>query len=379
MSAPAVVRGWCPGAWRPMMSGDGLVVRIRPRLARLERDQVLGLCDLARQYGSGFIDLTNRANLQIRGVAEGGFEPLLERLAGLGLLDADPVMEGRRNILVSPFWDQGDLTWRIARALIGTLPHLPGLPSKFGFSVDCGPAPLLTGDPADIRIERGPDGLVLRLDGTSLGRPVAEAEVQGAVVEMSAWFAAHQTPEARRMAKVVAQTTPPADWTVAPPLPAAPHPAVGPAEHGALLGAAFGQIDAEALARAIQDTGARALRVTPWRLFLLEGAEMPEGTPFVTRPGDPLLDTDACPGAPFCPQATVETRELARDLAARTAGSLHVSGCAKGCARPSPAATTLVGREGRFGLVKDGYAWDAPVRSGLGRDEILAETLSGTD
>ncbi len=26
------IKGWCPGALRPMQSGDGLVVRIRPRL-----------------------------------------------------------------------------------------------------------------------------------------------------------------------------------------------------------------------------------------------------------------------------------------------------------------------------------------------------------
>ncbi len=25
------VKGWCPGALRPMESGDGLVVRVRPR------------------------------------------------------------------------------------------------------------------------------------------------------------------------------------------------------------------------------------------------------------------------------------------------------------------------------------------------------------
>ena len=29
MSEP-VIRGWCPGALRPMESGDGWVVRIRP-------------------------------------------------------------------------------------------------------------------------------------------------------------------------------------------------------------------------------------------------------------------------------------------------------------------------------------------------------------
>ena len=29
MSA-AAIKGWCPGALRPMQSGDGLVVRVRP-------------------------------------------------------------------------------------------------------------------------------------------------------------------------------------------------------------------------------------------------------------------------------------------------------------------------------------------------------------
>ena len=30
MSVAPEVKGWCPGAHRPMMSGDGLVVRVRP-------------------------------------------------------------------------------------------------------------------------------------------------------------------------------------------------------------------------------------------------------------------------------------------------------------------------------------------------------------
>ena len=29
------IKGWCPGALRPMQSGDGLVTRIRPPLGRL--------------------------------------------------------------------------------------------------------------------------------------------------------------------------------------------------------------------------------------------------------------------------------------------------------------------------------------------------------
>ena len=68
-----VVKGWCPDAYRPMAAGDGLLVRVRPRLARLTREQTLGLCAAAIAYGSGEIDVTQRANLQLRGVTDAGW------------------------------------------------------------------------------------------------------------------------------------------------------------------------------------------------------------------------------------------------------------------------------------------------------------------
>ena len=42
MSA-AAIKGWCPGALRPMQSGDGLVVRVRPFGGRLEAHRSPGL------------------------------------------------------------------------------------------------------------------------------------------------------------------------------------------------------------------------------------------------------------------------------------------------------------------------------------------------
>ena len=60
------IKGWCPGALRPMASGDGLVLRIRARNGRLTPDQAQGIAGLARQHGNGLIDLTSRANLQLR-------------------------------------------------------------------------------------------------------------------------------------------------------------------------------------------------------------------------------------------------------------------------------------------------------------------------
>jgi precorrin-3B synthase len=373
VSAPQV-KGRCPGALRPMLSGDGLVVRVRPRLARLTAAQARGLAGLADRYGSGLIDLTNRANLQIRGVAGADHRALLDGLDGLGLLDADPETERRRNILVTPFWAEGDLTARLARAVAATLPELPEMPAKVGFAIDTGPRPLLAGASADFRVERGAVGLVLRADGQARGRAVSEADAPGTLAELAAWFDRHRTESRRRMAQVVQATALPAGWAAATPRRPAPAPAPGRQSQGVLLGAPFGQIEAGALRAALEETGAAALRVTPWRLVLLEGAEdVPEG-PFIATPGDPLLTTDACPGAPFCPQATVETRALARALAPRTGGNLHVSGCAKGCARSGPAAVTLTGRAGRFDLVRDGRAWDGPQRPGLRPADILAET-----
>ncbi|MBN8186066.1 cobalamin biosynthesis protein CobG [Salipiger thiooxidans] len=377
MSVAPEVKGWCPGAHRPMMSGDGLVVRVRPRLARLEPAQVAGLCALAQAHGNGFLDLTNRANLQIRGVAPEAHEPVLQALAGLDLLDADPKIEGRRNILVTPFWQRGDRTARLARALMAALADLPELPAKTGFAVDTGPQPVLVEDPADFRFERAKAGLILRADGCALGRPVTDRSAMPALLEMAEWFDAHRSPERRRMAQVLAAHSLPEAWMTTSPRPRAPRPGPGATPQGALLGAAFGQIDAGALARVLHDSGATALRVTPWRLILLEGAEMPGDSGFITAPGDPLLSSDACPGAPFCPAASVETRDLARALAPRVGGGLHVSGCAKGCARSRPAAMVLTGRDGRFDLIENGHAWDAPRRTGLSTQDILEEP-SGT-
>ena len=188
MSAP-IVQGWCPGAHRPMMSGDGLVVRVRPRLARLNARQAIGLCELAERFGNGTIDLTNRANLQLRGVDERDHQPLLVELAALNLLDAEPGIEVRRNILVTPLYQAGDLTARLTQELIDRLAELPALPAKFGFAIDTGPKRLLASDSADIRLELGADGPILCADGCKTGRCVTEDDAIDRVIALARWFA----------------------------------------------------------------------------------------------------------------------------------------------------------------------------------------------
>ncbi|WP_124110759.1 cobalamin biosynthesis protein CobG [Palleronia sp. THAF1] len=340
-----------------MRSGDGLVVRVRPRLARLSREQAVGLADLAGLHGSGIVELTRRGNVQLRGVSEATLTPLQKGLALLGLLDTDPGTETKRNILTTPFSAAEDMSERIGTTIEARLGELPELPAKFGFIVDCGETPVLAGDPGDIRIERAPGGVVVRPDGGS-GTVTAENAAPDAVIALAHWFARHRTPDQRRMRDIAA-------GEAAPIIPAGERPTPGQSRFGPMVGVAFGQMDATLFAAAARALD--SLRITPWRMLILEGATaIPDG--FITAP-DPILSVDACPGAPFCAEATVETRDIARLIAGR-ADSIHVSGCAKGCARSASSAVTLVGRDGRFDLVKEGCAGDTPCATGIAPEDV---------
>jgi precorrin-3B synthase len=376
------IKGWCPSALRPMPSGDGLVVRLRPRGGRLSSAQAAGIAELAARHGNGLIDVTGRANLQIRGVSEESHRPLVEGLDRLGLVDAELQSENQRNVVLAPFWTQGDDTQALAAELEQALAgQMLGLPEKFGFAIDCGESRVIAQAPADIRIERGIDGdLIVRADGAPLGRSLAREGAIGAAIALAEWFVASGGVRDRRgrMATHVATGKLPdmfAGRTQPAPALAVPDP--GLVASGALVGFAFGQLQSETLSTLA--TLAPGLRLTPWRMMLAEGVRaMPQHLGLVMRADDPLLRVIACTGAPTCPEAFAETRELAASLAPHIpAGTrLHVSGCTKGCAHPVPSALTLVGTADGFDLVRDGSPRDVPAMRGLARASILADPLA---
>lgn len=379
MSASFEIKGWCPGALRPMESGDGLVVRVRPHGGCLSPSEALALGEGARVHGNGLIDLTSRANLQIRGVTPAGHLPLLQALAAHSLIDADPALEARRNILVTPL-GEGEAraeTLEMARRLEAGLAEGPDLPGKFGFAVDTGPVHVLTAAPADVRIERDASGrLLVRAEGAPTGRAADPSTAADLALRMARWFVASGgVVDGRgRMARHLA-----AGARLDPVLAGDVRPAegglltVGPCAEGVLVGSAFGQLEAEALV-ALARLG-REIRVTPWRMLLVVGApELPTIPSLTLRPGDPLLAVSACSGAPTCPQALAATRDFARFLApfVPMGRHLHVSGCAKGCARQEPSAFTLCATASGFDLIRDGTARGAPVRAGLSETAIRA-------
>jgi len=379
MSASAI-KGWCPGALRPMRSGDGLVVRVRPFGGRLEAAQISGLAGLAERFGSGLIDVTSRANLQIRGVSDESHGPLLDGLARLALLDPDVDTESRRNILVTPFWNEGDDTQALAAELEEALADSAlKLPTKFGFAIDDGTSRVLAGDSADVRIERDRSGrLLVRADGARLGRSVGRGGAVSTALAIANWFitsggvsggrgrmAAHIASGAALPGTLRGETEP-------APVMAALRPGHYP--QGAMVGVAFGQM----LHSTLHQFAAcgHALRMTPWRMVLSEGKRaMPKGAGLITEPYDPALRVIACSGAPRCREAHADTRALAAALAPRIAADtrLHVSGCAKGCAHSGAAAVTLVATRTGFDLVRGGSTRDEPALRGLNGDDIVSD------
>jgi precorrin-3B synthase len=408
------IKGWCPGALRPMLSGDGLVVRIRPPMGRLTPTQAQAIAKAAETHGNGIIDLSARANLQLRGVTEASHPHLIDDLRTQGLIDPDIETESLRNLIVTPFrtsppapslchergrevpsptvsrdasgrsrpsrpWGRAgggglptETTEALATTLTAALAHMPKLPSKFGFALDTGRRPVLTEASADIRVERGADGrLILRPDGYPLGQPVSDLGLD--TITMAQWFVTNGgvTDGRGRMAALIARGTIPPGCTLAPADPL-PIPAPGLSSDGALVALAFGQMRAETL-QALAALG-HEIRPTPWRMLLLVGATTLPAIPgLTTDPTDPLLRVTACTGAPGCPQAQGDTRTLARTLAPRlTEGQrLHVSGCAKGCAHPAPADMTLTATATGYDVIRNGSASDTPSLTGLTPQAIL--------
>jgi len=149
-------------------------------------------------------------------------------------------------------------------------------------------------------------------------------------------------------------------------------------KHSALgIALPFGSMPAQnliQLATQASNLGATEIRTAPGRALLFLGLSVPSSLHstaaslgFVTSPADPRTRIAACPGTPACASGRIATRAVAETIAKEgadlldTSLTLHISGCAKGCAHPGVATLTLVGDENGAGLVVDGTAKALPA------------------
>lgn len=460
-----------------MLSGDGLIVRLRVTGGILNAGLAADIAGWSRRWGNGQIDLTNRANLQLRGFSAGSLDALHRALAGAGLLDDDLEAEAVRNVIASPLAGIDPAAMLDIRPVVAGLEErlerdseLHALPGKFGFAIDDGGRFDLDGVPADVWFVAGPGSMFsvrlagstevfgscgpdsvpdvaaeiarafLRQKGARRMRDVRAEEIADAVGLVPALGACWETiagnearpthrvmagagrppttlprsalqvidgPPSRTMTRKGRRAVPTDSFilrqtlTVRQPRANLPEgylgvqslgspgvarmtgTGVGDDETAAAfvgVGLPFGRINADDLA----DLAAHApeLRLTPWRAILIPlpsvaaahalAARLPADA-FILDNDDPRRRVAACPGAPACPEATTQTRSDATALVGYLPPGqfLHVSGCAKGCAHPGAAPITLVGRAGRYDLVRDGAAGATPAASGLTMGKIM--------
>lgn len=420
---PRLVKGWCPGARRPMETGDGFLVRVRISAGIVSSDLANELAALSREYGNELIDLSQRGNLQLRGIRVDDLHPVLTRLEDLGVLDRDAESEAVRNIVASPLAGLDPSAAIDGRALVGDLEaRLAGdrtvhaLPGKFGFVVDDGGRLALDDVAVDVRLKGlgtadGPRVLIAVATRPGHYQPIAVVPVADAAaraVDLARGFIALRKAmpnPPRRMHEIIARVglAPlfhAADFgEVMADVSSLPRPFGASAvlgdhtgQPGAYIGvgAPFGRFTAVQLALLADLAAERAageLRLTPWRTVLIPGVKpdkLARIRPWITgahltfSPEDPRLAVVTCAGSQGCRNATLDTRHDAEELAglARRLGPhglvLHVSGCEKGCAHPGPAPITLTARDGAYDLVRNGRAWDAPHITRLNLAEAAA-------
>ncbi|WP_279311749.1 precorrin-3B synthase [Arboricoccus pini] len=398
-------RGWCPGAWRPMASADGLVARLRPSGGRLSGAQLLTMASAASHAGNGVIELTGRANLQLRGIEAAKLAALQAQLGLAGLLDSSAADEARRNILLPPLAGLDPTAALDLLPLLAELEHrlreadeLAALPAKFALVLEDGGLFQPSRITADLRarpVAQLPGQLAVGVGAPDGGTrwlgsapPTLLPGILLALMRRSLPYL-ETLPRARFSylttdnCRAIAQGLPlrPLGSTPMPEPPGGSAPPLGHWRLGELslvgVAAPLGRLDPrmlEILAGCIGPNG--QARLTPWRSFVLPDQSAPilrtlKDGGFIVDASSPLLAIAACPGKEGCRSGTTSTLKDALHLAARLplepGGGirLHVAGCAKGCAHPAKSALTLVGRNGSYDLVQDGRADASPLAKGL--------------
>ena len=124
---------------------DSFMCRLRIPNGIVTAAQFEGLADLAERFGGGYVDVTTRANLQIREIPPSALVELLMGIQDLGLTTRGAGADNIRNITGSPTAgiDPAELvdTRPLARALHYTILNhreLYGLPRKFNIAFDGG-------------------------------------------------------------------------------------------------------------------------------------------------------------------------------------------------------------------------------------------------
>ncbi|MFI7134363.1 precorrin-3B synthase [Nonomuraea sp. NPDC050153] len=376
----------CPGALQVHEAADGPMARVRLPGGAISPVRLRELAACAADLGSGVIELTSRANVQVRGLRSPA--AFAERIAAAGLLPS-AAHERVRNIVASPLGgrtgllDPQPLVEALDRALCGR-PRLAGLPGRFLFAVDDGGGDMLALG-ADVTFIDGrlllagvDAGLAVRADAAA-GRMVAAAEAflderESAAADGGAWRIAElENGPARIATRLHATDTPARRATRLDTTGTCAH-ATGTSARAGRVGQRDGRVALEVVVPLGRLSAAQALavaaaaeandsehttgvpvRFTPWRTVVLldlspaaadQAARVLAAAGLVTDPASPWAGVSACTGRPGCAKSLADVQEDARRWVATLDGPpatpVHWAGCERRCGLPRGRVVQMV-------------------------------------
>ncbi|QND50840.1 precorrin-3B synthase [Phyllobacterium sp. 628] len=400
-------RSACPGLFRMAKALDGSICRVKLTFGNIGAEQARRIADASRRFGNGIIEITNRANLQIRGVRPETENQLIAALLDAGLGPLTDKGDDVRNVMISPIAgigsDKPDVRPLALRLLeiLQTNPSYQTLSPKFSVLIDGGESVAMVDHPHDIWLSMADDSVHFGVagvpptqlnDSPALGIVHASSAlnlVTAILDQFIAWNDAN--PAASRLRHMIAAIGTDAfiakleshldfpihhdaiaSWRRAVPRPNG-HLGILPESVGndALVGAMppLGRLDPDklnVLAALAEKDGHGKLRMTPWQSVIL-----PEVIParaestlkhlddlgFSAHSGNPFSTMISCSGSAGCGSALAATQadglKLGALLQRKAPGlaeqlAVHMTGCAKSCASPSAKPVTLVATEPGF-------------------------------
>ncbi|WP_263010596.1 MULTISPECIES: precorrin-3B synthase [Pseudomonas] len=412
LPTPALRPSACPGLWRIVQALDGGISRIKLDAGTLSAVQAHAVADAAERFAGGVIEVTNRSNLQIRGIGA-DHAGLVACLLDAGLGPRQAAGDDVRNLMLSPAAGLDPAMLFDSRALAGqileslqTCERFHQLSAKFAVQLDAGEDLAMLTHPHDLWLS------ALRLDGEVwlafglAGCPAEEgalgavplADGHALVLAVLQRFLDLATAQQARMRQLLAECGSEAfvqglgvalrrDHAVLgwrrPRRDQARHLGVYPQRQTGrvAVGAAapLGRLSAAQLrgaAHLASSLGDASLRMTPWQSLLLPNLAATDAEQalaglaalgLLCDPAQPLARMVACTGSAGCAKALADTKADAVQLAAllREPGpvaGIHLSGCARSCALAHRAPATLLAvGPGHYDL----YFHD-PAQPGLG-------------
>jgi precorrin-3B synthase len=423
----------CPGIHDLAEMKDGLLARLRLPGGLLSSEKAEIIAELAREYGNGEIDLTNRANLQLRGITADTKPALVTALLDAQLVSKDPIHDRRRNITIDPlsglnFTQQNELVdcsffAKAIDAFLKAWPLREQLSPKFSFVLDGGGRTNIAALPHDLAFtavrEPGAESddyeqqYTLSINGSPTPYAYPESVLIGGIEVTLKKLIALSGEEPLRMKSLIEKKGRaavieeigrflPISWRasveskellktspIVQPLRAPLKESNG--RYCLPLLAPKGRLTHDqlsALAEINRQYTYGQLRLTPWQGLILAGVKEPEisavwsraeAIGLLTKEADQTLTIISCAGASGCIHGVFETKKKAleirdaiRNKGQQTPRTIHLSACEKGCASREKSDWLIMGKRGSDEISLHNNA--APAK-GLVGEKITADTI----